>query len=145
MSLALASAMHDLLNVRPWHTRWYDWPLGWPAADRYHGGVGADSHWNAHMTKTPEAYIIQAVLPGLSKNDVNLSITDDRHVRITAELSSGNKESGSYSQQSFAQDFYVPKDGDLENAGARMNNGILEVTLPRVKPVRNPARSIQIA
>jgi HSP20 family protein len=89
------------------------------------------------VTETKDAYTVQAELPGVKKDDIQVNIADNQ-VSISAEvtkqreLKSDEKVIGSeryygnlYRSFTFAQDI------DEAAAQARYSDGILELTLPK--------------
>ncbi len=80
--------------------------------------------------------LVKAELPGVAKDDIDLSITDNT-VTIKASTSHEEKEEqGNYyrceiSRGSFSRTVALPGDVDADNAKASFNDGILELTMPK--------------
>lgn len=80
--------------------------------------------------------VIRAELPGVAKEDVDLSITDN-NVTIKATTSHEEKEEkGNYyrceiSRGSFSRTVALPGNIDADKAKASFNEGILELTMPK--------------
>lgn len=80
--------------------------------------------------------VVKAELPGVSKEDIDLSITDNS-VTIKASSSHEEKEEkGNYfrceiSRGSFSRTVALPGDVDADKAKASFNDGILELTMPK--------------
>jgi HSP20 family protein len=79
--------------------------------------------------------IVRAELPGLSKDDVKVEVTDDGLV-IHGERKRESEEKGERwyrSERSYGQ-FYrlipLPEGANAEQAKARFENGVLEVSMP---------------
>ena len=91
--------------------------------------------------------VVKAELPGVTKEDIDLSITDNT-VTIKATTSHEEKEEqGNYyrceiSRGSFSRTVALPGDVDADNARATFNDGILELTMPKVE--RSHRRSISV-
>jgi HSP20 family protein len=93
--------------------------------------------------------IIRADLPGLTKDDINVDITDDA-IKIRGERRQENEESeeGYYRSErsygSFYREIPLPSGVNREEANASFRNGVLEITMPA--PARQPSsRRIEIA
>ena len=80
--------------------------------------------------------VVKAELPGVTKDDIDLSITDNT-VTIKATTSHEEKEEkGNYyrceiSRGSFSRTVTLPGDIDADKAKASFNDGILELTMPK--------------
>jgi HSP20 family protein len=79
--------------------------------------------------------IVRADLPGLTKDDINLDITDDA-IKIRGERREEKEESeqGYYRSErsygSFYREIPLPSGVNPEEANATFRNGVLEITLP---------------
>ena len=82
---------------------------------------------------------LTADLPGFSKGDVELDVTEDS-VTINAKKTEAKEEKDKnyVHRERRAQTFYrqvpLPEEVRSDDAKATLNNGILEVTLPKKKP-----------
>ena len=92
--------------------------------------------------------IVRADLPGLTKDDIDVDITDDA-IRIRGERRQEKEEDeGGYyrserSYGSFYREIPLPSGVNSEKANATFRNGVLEVTLPA--PARkSSSRRIEI-
>ena len=87
------------------------------------------------MFERDNQLIIRADLPGLTKDDVNVDIENNR-VTIRGERRSEHKEEekGYYrterSYGSFYRSLPLPEGVDADKAAANFNNGVLEITMP---------------
>ncbi len=92
--------------------------------------------------------VVQADLPGMSKDDINVDIENDRII-IRGERQSENErsEEGSFyterSYGSFYRSIPLPEGVDLDAAKANFNNGVLEVTMP-LPQQKSGGRSLEI-
>ena len=82
--------------------------------------------------------IINAELPGVDKKDLDISVTNNS-VTIKGTTSHEDKEEkGDYyrceiSQGSYSRTLSLPAEVDEEKAKAKFKNGILKLTLPKLK------------
>ncbi len=92
--------------------------------------------------------IVRAELPGLDKDNVKVELTDDGLV-IEGERKREHEErlEGGYRSEIEYGRFYrmipLPEGVNVDQAQARMNNGVLEVMIPMAE-VRRPRRSIPV-
>ncbi len=104
------------------------------------------------VRETAEAYLLDMDLPGLSENDVEISLKD-RVLSISsikeAKIDDKKKDADGVEylirerrSSSFARRFTLPEDIDVEKVEANFRNGVLTVTIPR-RPEAQP-RQIQI-
>ena len=120
-----------------------------------HGG--ALSQWPAEGTVSPrlnvsetdKAFEVQAELPGVKKEDVKVAV---EHQRVTIEGETRREqeqregENTLYSERSasrFMRSFMLPVEVDEASAEARMENGILTLTLPKKQGSAATRLSIQ--
>ena len=92
--------------------------------------------------------IVRADLPGLTKDDINVDITDDA-IKIRGERRQEKEENeeGYYRSErsygSFYREIPLPSGVDREEANASFRDGVLEITMPA--PVRQSgSRRIEI-
>jgi len=103
------------------------------------GARGGDALFSPriNISENDSAYAIQADLPGVAKEDVKVSI-DQNRVTIEAESTRSNDVQAAgnvvYAERSagkFMRSFALPGDIDDASAQARMENGVLVLTLPK--------------
>jgi len=89
------------------------------------------------VAETEAAYVVSAELPGVKKEDIQVSI-DGAQVTLSAEVkreqeaAEGNRllhVERSYGKAS--RSFTLPQELDEAKAGARFRDGVLELTLPK--------------
>jgi len=90
-----------------------------------------------HISENDKAFEVQADLPGVNKDDVKVAIEHQR-VTIEAETKRAQEqregENVLYSERSaskFLRSFMLPVEVDEGSAQARMENGVLTLTLPK--------------
>jgi HSP20 family protein len=82
--------------------------------------------------------VVKAELTGVKKDDIDVSMTDNS-VTIKGSTSHEEKEEkGNYyrseiSRGSFSRTVVLPSDVDADKARASFNDGILELTIPKVE------------
>lgn len=89
--------------------------------------------------ETEESYILTVEVPGVPKDDIEISLTDTR-IEITAETREEAKDEGEcYVCQervsnTFNRVFEFPKEILADRSEASMENGVLKVVLPKKVP-----------
>ncbi len=87
-----------------------------------------------------ETIIVKADLPGIRKEDVNISVNEDRILTIKGvkrrddrfgEMSYIRSER-IYSE--FNRSFALPDSSDIEKISAKFENGVLILTIPKTEP-----------
>lgn len=92
-------------------------------------------------------FLVRAELPGVEKDKVDISLTDDS-VTIKAETKTEHKEEkGNYyrceiTQGSYARTVALPAVINTEQAKASFKDGLLELTLPKIEKAKR--RSIKV-
>src|SRR6476469_4865338 len=90
-----------------------------------------------HISENDQAFEVQADLPGVNKDDVKVAI---EHQRVTIEAETKREqeqregENVLYSERSaskYMRSFVLPVEVDEGSAQARMENGVLTLTLPK--------------
>ncbi len=113
----------------------------WPVAEwRSPWGLPTDifgTDWpRVDMDETDEEIRITAELPGVNKDDIDISMTDDR-VTIRGEKKGQEEKKGrgyhrlERSYGSFQRSFYLPCEVESDRVGASFKDGVLIVKLPK--------------
>jgi len=94
-------------------------------------------------------FVVHADLPGLTKDDVKVDVTDDV-VTIQGERKHHKKEEREgycYSECSYGSFFRtipLPAGAEAAKAQAQFNNGVLEITMPAPKQGAPKARRLEV-
>ncbi len=91
--------------------------------------------------ETDEAVILRAELAGLNKNDVTIEIKDSNLVlrgerKFEKDIKEENYHRIERSYGSFARTFSLPQTVDQSKVSATFKDGLLEITIPKVKDAR---------
>jgi HSP20 family protein len=102
-----------------------------------------------NVSETEKTYEVQAEIPGVKKEDIKVSVDHDR-VTIEAECRRANEqregENVVYSERSarkFLRSFTLPTEVDDAAAQARLEDGILHLSLPKKQGSEARRLSIQ--
>jgi HSP20 family molecular chaperone IbpA len=100
------------------------------------------------IRETNTQFVLEAEVPGLTKDQVKVEVKEDALV-IKGEKRDDGKKEGKYNvreikRSSFARLFVLPPDlVDKNSVKAKFVNGILEVSVNKVKPVPPPKPAIK--
>lgn len=126
--------------MQPFHRGWPSW-----------GGLGANLETRVpkvDVIDRDDEIIVRAEVPGLKKEDLDVSITDST-VIIKGETKHEEKEKkGDYyrheiTQGSFARSVKLPHEVGADGSKAKFKDGVLELTLPKVESARRRTITIE--
>jgi HSP20 family protein len=100
------------------------------------------------ITETKDAYELSIEVPGIKKEDLEISFTDDTLTIHAKKNDKTKEENKSYiakerSTLDMERSYYL-ENADEENITARMDNGILYVNVLKKKDIANPKKVINI-
>ncbi len=119
-------------------TRLFDDAFG-RAFDNVFSPAGTDSVRNPALdvVESEHAYTLQLEMPGVAKEDIKVSI-EGRQVSVQAQSPRADERSEGervvYRERpatSYARSFTLPAEVDQTEAGARLEHGVLTLTLPK--------------
>jgi len=93
--------------------------------------------------------IVKAELPGMKREDIDVSITDHT-MRISGEKKREEKiekkdyywEESSYG--SFVRSFQLPAEVQTDKASARFNDGVLEIKIPKTEEAKKKEKKVAV-
>lgn len=96
----------------------------------------------------PDHILIRAEVPGVKKEDLDVSVSDNRVTIRAATKFEEEKEEGEYYRREMRHGAYsrsvsLPADVDSAEARASFKDGILELTLPKTAPSKRRAIKIE--
>jgi len=103
-----------------------------------------------NLCEDEKNYYIQIDLPGMSKEQIHMELSEDSIITISGErVKKNNGEGMKYSKMEceygkFSRSFSVPETANLEKIEAKMENGVLEVIIPKAEPPKTQRRTIQV-
>jgi HSP20 family protein len=108
---------------------------------------GQDFTPSCDITETDAEFDIHVDLPGLSKEDIELRVTN-KVLSIKGERKTAFADDPRYVRRErkhgvFSRTFALPDDVDTDNIEANFNNGVLAIHVPKVQQSED-AKSINI-
>ena len=94
---------------------------------------------------------LHAELPGVERDNVKISVTEDRVLTLKGEKNREVKVEGKNyvrterNYGSFSRAFALPDTIDVEKVEAKFDNGVLNLTLPKTEPPKPKEVAISIA
>ncbi len=94
--------------------------------------------WNpaVDVVEHDDSYVIEAELPGMNKNDIKISVTNDvltiqGEKKVEKEDKKKNFHRTERSYGSFSRTFSLPGNVKADKVEAEFNNGVLTVKVPK--------------
>ncbi len=96
-----------------------------------------------------ERYVIEAELPGMKKEEVSIDVTEDSvTIEAKREAETEEKKEGYVRKERESMSFYrqvpLPEDADSQKATAKLENGLLTITMPKREPPAESRRKLEI-
>lgn len=119
-----------------------------PAIRKYtHPRLGWIQSPKVNVIETNDEFQIHLAVPGLSKSQIDIKVEDDQ-IRISAATSKDEKINylrKEFDYSKFEKVFDLPESIDQSKVEAKLNNGILHVTLAKKEEAKKlPPQSIKI-
>lgn len=106
-----------------------------------------------NVKETEKDYTVEVAAPGMTKDDFNVNIDKDGNLHIHMEAHTEKKDEDKkshylrreFAYSKFEQTLLLPEDVKKEAIEAKVNDGVLTVTLPKMsKPECPAARQIEV-
>ena len=100
-----------------------------------------------------DKYVIDIAAPGITREHCSVSINQDGNLSVTINSrSESNKDDAQhryirreFSHYSYSKDYTLPDDTDRDGITAKTENGVLTITLPKIKERKKLGKTIEIA
>ena len=108
----------------------------------------AQTNVRTNVTTNDNGYRVDIAIPGLSKEDIAIDITDD-NMTVSYEAKENdaavdNLGNSFASYRSFSRSWSLPQNTNAKNISAEYNQGILSITVPKVKPETPVSHRIEV-
>lgn len=104
-----------------------------------------------NVLEADDSYIVELAAAGMKREDFDVKLNEngDLHVKMSHADKSEDKKAHylrrEFAYDAFEQTLILPDDVDRDNIQARVADGVLTVTLPKLKPATTQAsRSIDV-
>ena len=101
------------------------------------------------VTENEKEYEILAELPGIEKQNLDIDVEKNyitinakKEERIFKDEKTFKKTEFNYGE--FSRSIYLPVDIDADNAGAKLENGILKINVPKLHKDTDNVKKIEI-
>jgi len=105
-----------------------------------------------NIRESEDAFEVEMAAPGLGKDDFKIELNHDTlsissEKKVEHETKEGQQfTKREFSYQSFSRSFSLPNTADSDKIGAKYENGILKVIIPKKEEAKpKPARQISIS
>ena len=100
-----------------------------------------------------KAYTMEVAAPGIKKEFCRVSINDEGNLHVAIENKVEHKEEEKkhhylrreFSYTNYEQAYTLPEDVDKDNIEAKVENGILTVTMPKTEPKQKVTKAIEVS
>jgi len=122
--------------------------------DRNFFGTALSRPWaitpSANVKESEKGYTIELAAPGFSKEDFTVKMEQDTLVISAEKSAEDTSAAGKYTRReyhygTFRRAFSIPEHVATDKIGARYENGVLHVELPRKEEAAAPIREIAVA
>lgn len=120
-------------NLRLWKEPFWNEPIFNDVLDLFYETPSFidKSFKKSNIVTNEQDYRIQVAVPGLTKEDVKIAVNNSV-ITITHEKKETDEETF-YFTSSFKKQYTLPEDCNVDKITSTMENGVLEVTIPRTK------------
>ena len=104
---------------------------------------------NVDWKETPTEHVFVIDLPGLRKEEIKVKVDDGRTLSISGQRSREEVQKSDTwhrverSSGQFMRRFRLPEDTDLDRVTAKVENGVLTVTVPKME-TKSKSRRIEV-
>ena len=130
--------------------RRYSEPVGRNLLGRDQEGI-LSTGWtpSVDINETKDAYVVKGELPGVDKDNVDISIEDNLLVIRGEKKVESDSDDDKYHRKecvygSFERSFSLPKQVDVNKVEASFNNGVLKLNIPKAEEAKPKQIQVQI-
>ncbi|WP_279148916.1 Hsp20/alpha crystallin family protein [Segatella bryantii] len=105
-----------------------------------------------NVRENEKSYIMDIAAPGLKKEFVRIDLDNDGNLNIAIENKLEHKQENKkehyirreFSYSNYQQAYTLPDDVDKDKISAKVENGVLEILLPKLNPKDEPRNTKKI-
>ncbi|MDR4931354.1 Hsp20/alpha crystallin family protein [Segatella bryantii] len=105
-----------------------------------------------NVRENEKSYIMDIAAPGLKKEFVRIDLDNDGNLNIAIENKLEHKQENKkehyirreFSYSNYQQAYTLPEDVDKDKISAKVENGVLEILLPKLNPKDEPRNTKKI-
>jgi HSP20 family protein len=102
------------------------------------------------VSDTAENVVVKAQIPGMNKDDVQVTVTDDALILKGERKEEEKKEDKNYYRQefhygAFSRTVPLPTAVQGDKASAQLKDGVLEITIPKSEKAKTKAIPIKVS
>lgn len=145
-------------NAMNWLNNWFDddfFNTDWMPSFNINTTAPA-----VNVKETDKDYTMEIAVPGLKKEFVRVEVNKDGELSVAIENKMEHKEEDGkdekkehylrreFSYSNYQQNYVLPDDVDRDKISAKVDNGILEITLPKIitdKDAEKDVKRIEVA
>ena len=106
-----------------------------------------------NVKETEHEYTVELAAPGMKKDDFNINVDNDGNLHIKMEQKNEKKDENKkehylrreFSYSNYEQALTLPEDVEKDKIEAKVNNGVLHITLPRTQKAEKETKRIEVA
>jgi HSP20 family protein len=95
-----------------------------------------------NVKENDKAYVMDIAAPGLKKEFVRMNVDQDGNLNVAIENKMEHKQENKkehylrreFSYSNYEQTYVLPDDVDKDKISAKVNDGILEINMPKLAP-----------
>jgi HSP20 family protein len=95
-----------------------------------------------NIIENENEFKVEMAAPGLTKDDFSVKVTNDNLLSVCVKQEKKSEEKDKkgrylrkeFSYTQFQQNLILPDNADKEKIEAKVNNGVLDITIPKVTP-----------
>ena len=95
-----------------------------------------------------KSFNIIADMPGVNKNDVSINIDEDMLIIEGSRRLKSDKQDKWYCREiqygDFKRSFYLPENINKDKITASLDNGVLQIEIQKIKPIKTKLKKINI-
>lgn len=109
--------------------------------------ISKSSAWNptTNVSEKDNFYHLSLDVPGVEQNNITIDIKENILTLKGERKDRFKNDEGEFETvASFTKSFQIPKDTNLDELDANLDHGVLDIVIPKLRPVEPVAKTIQV-